>query len=72
MAAKLRAAGVPVTLTIVPRTRHIAMVNGFLSPRFSPALADTLAWIEGGEARGGRRRPAAAQKRRAATATPSQ
>jgi acetyl esterase/lipase len=50
MAAKLRAAGVPVTLKIVPRTRHIAMVNGFLSPWFSPALADTLAWIDGGEA----------------------
>jgi len=50
MAAKLQAAGVPVKLTIVPRTRHIAMVNGFLSPWFSPALADTLSWINGGEA----------------------
>lgn len=49
MAAKLRAAGVPVNLQVVPRTGHIAMVNGFLSPRFSPALAQTLAWIEHGQ-----------------------
>ena len=50
LAQKLRAAGVPVTLKIEPRTGHIALVNGFLSPRFSTALADTLAWLEGGEA----------------------
>ena len=50
LAARLRAAGVPVSLKLAPKTGHIAMVNGFLSPRFSPALADTLAWIEGGEA----------------------
>jgi acetyl esterase/lipase len=49
MADRLRAAGVPVTLEIAPKTGHIAMVNGFRSPRFSPALADTLAWINGGE-----------------------
>ena len=50
LATRLRAAGVPVTLEIVPNTRHIAMVNGFRSPLFSPALADTLAWLGGGEA----------------------
>jgi acetyl esterase/lipase len=49
MAEKLRAAGVPVTLKIEARTGHIALVNGFRSPRFSSALADTLAWIDGGE-----------------------
>jgi acetyl esterase/lipase len=49
MAKKLRDAGVPVTLEIAPKTGHIAMVNGFRSPRFSPALAQTLAWIDGGE-----------------------
>jgi acetyl esterase/lipase len=50
LAAKLRAAGVPVSLKIEPKTGHIALVNGFLSPRFSSALADTLAWLNGGEA----------------------
>ena len=50
LAARLRAAGVPVTLKIEPKTGHIAMVNGFLSPRFSSALAVTMAWIDGGEA----------------------
>jgi acetyl esterase/lipase len=50
MAELLRAAGVPVTLKIEPRTGHIALVNGFLSPRFSTALDDTMAWIDGGEA----------------------
>ena len=51
MAERLRAAGVPVLLKIAPKTGHIAMVNGFLSPRFSPALAETLEWIDGGEAK---------------------
>jgi acetyl esterase/lipase len=50
LAALLQAAGEPVTLKLIPRTGHIAMVNGFRSPRFSPALAETLAWINGGEA----------------------
>lgn len=50
LAARLQAAGVPVSLEIVRNTRHIAMVNGFRSPAFSPVLADTLAWIRGGEA----------------------
>jgi len=61
MADRLRAAGVPVTLQIAPKTGHIAMVNGFRSPRFSPALAETLAWIEGGE----QQAIAAAQKKTA-------
>jgi acetyl esterase/lipase len=50
MAMLLRARGEPVSLRIFPRTGHIALVNGFLSPRFSPALEATLAWINGGEA----------------------
>jgi acetyl esterase/lipase len=50
LAEKLRAAHVPVSLKIEPKTGHIALVNGFLSPRFSAAQADTLAWLEGGEA----------------------
>jgi acetyl esterase/lipase len=49
-ARELREAGDAVTLRIAPRTGHIAMVNGFLSPRFSPALAQTLEWIRGGDA----------------------
>ena len=50
MARRLAAAGVPYTLKIEPHTGHIALVNGFRSAHFSPALADTLAWINGGEA----------------------
>jgi len=49
LAELLRAKHVPVTLKIEAKTGHIAMVNGFRSPRFSPALAETLDWIQGGE-----------------------
>jgi acetyl esterase/lipase len=48
LAQLLRAKNVPVTLKIEAKTGHIAMVNGFRSPRFSPALAETLEWIQGG------------------------
>jgi acetyl esterase/lipase len=69
MADRLRAAGVPATLEIAKKTGHIAMVNGFRSPRFSPVLADTLAWINGGESEA----IAAARKKTASptAATPS-
>ena len=52
LAAKLRATGEPVTLTIVPGVSHVGLVNGFLSPRFSPVLADSLQFIEATAARG--------------------
>jgi len=45
LAAKLRARHEPVTLEIVPDTSHIGLLNGFVSPRFSPTLDDTVRWI---------------------------
>lgn len=44
-AARLRASSVPVTVTIVPGVGHVALVNGFYSSRWSPALEDSLEWI---------------------------
>ncbi|KFN43357.1 alpha/beta hydrolase [Arenimonas oryziterrae] len=46
LAEKLRAAGEPVSLKIIPDVGHIGLVNGFRSPRLSPVLADTVQWIE--------------------------
>ena len=46
LAKRLRDAGEPVTLRIIPNTGHIGLVNGFLSPRFSPVLQETVNWIE--------------------------
>lgn len=46
LAQKLRARHEPVTLEIIPDTGHIGLINGFLSPRFSPVLADSLRWIQ--------------------------
>ena len=46
LAARLRAAGEPVSLRIIPDTGHIGLVNGFLSPRFSPVLQETIDWIK--------------------------
>ncbi len=45
LAARLKAHAVPVSLHIIAKTGHIGLVNGFYSPRFSPVLEDTLAWI---------------------------
>jgi acetyl esterase/lipase len=45
LARRLHAAGDSVTLKLLPGVGHIGLVNGFASPRFSPALAETLAWI---------------------------
>jgi acetyl esterase/lipase len=45
LAARLRAQGEPVQVTLVPGVGHVAMVNGFRSSRASPALADSVAWI---------------------------
>lgn len=44
-AAHLRRLGDSVQLRILPRTGHIALVNGFRSARFSPVLEETLPWI---------------------------
>jgi acetyl esterase/lipase len=46
LAAKLSAAGESVTLNIIPETGHVALVNGFLSARFSPVLEQSIHWIE--------------------------
>jgi len=45
LAAKLRARHEAVTLEIVPGIGHIGLINGFVSRRFSPALDDSLRWI---------------------------
>lgn len=45
LAARLRAAGAPVTMRIIRNTGHVAVVNGFVSPRYSPVLRQTLDWI---------------------------
>lgn len=45
LAARLGQQGETVSLRIVARTGHIGLVNGFYSPRFSPVLEETLAWI---------------------------
>lgn len=45
LAAKLRANNEAVTLKIVPGVGHIGLLNGFLSPRFSPVLADSLQFL---------------------------
>jgi acetyl esterase/lipase len=45
LARRLRAVGGPVTLKILPGVGHVGLVNGFYSPRFSPALAETLEWM---------------------------
>ena len=49
LARRLRAAGDSVTLRILPGIGHIGLVNGFYSPRFSPALAETVTWIRQGQ-----------------------
>ena len=46
LARRLREAGGPVTLRILPGVGHIGIVNGFRSPRFSPALEVTLEWMQ--------------------------
>jgi acetyl esterase/lipase len=45
LAVKLRAKNEAVTLKIVPGVGHIGLLNGFLSPRFSPVLADSLQFL---------------------------
>ena len=52
LARRLREAGGPVTLKMLPGVGHIGLVNGFYSPRFSPALAETVSWIRKGEPAG--------------------
>lgn len=45
LAARLSAAGEPVTLRIIPDVGHLGLINGFYSPRFSPVLAQSLEWM---------------------------
>lgn len=45
LAARLDAAGEPVTLRILPGIGHLGLLTGFASPRFSPVLAETVEWI---------------------------
>ena len=47
LAARLHAAGDSVTLRIIPGAGHTGVVYGFLSPRYSPVLKDSLDWIGG-------------------------
>jgi acetyl esterase/lipase len=46
LASRLNAAGEAVTLRIIPHTGHVGLVNGFLSPRFSPVLEQSVEWID--------------------------
>ena len=46
LARRLRDQGEPVELRILPGIGHVGLVNGFYSPRFSPALAETLSWMK--------------------------
>ena len=46
LAKRLRDAGEPVSLRIIADTGHLGLVNGFLSPRFSPVLQETIDWID--------------------------
>lgn len=50
LARHLRAAGDAVTLRILPGVGHIGLVNGFRSPRFSPALDETVSWLRQSQA----------------------
>ena len=45
LAARLTAAGEPVSLRILPGIGHLGLVNGFASARFSPVLVETSDWI---------------------------
>ena len=46
LAKRLGDAGEPAVLRIVPHTGHLRLLNGFLSPRFSPVLQETMDWID--------------------------
>lgn len=48
MAARLQAAGVPVTLQIYPRTNHITLIGAFAAPlRFlAPVLEDVIEFVK--------------------------
>jgi acetyl esterase/lipase len=48
-AVRLRSAGDVVTETIVPGVGHVGLVNGFYSPRWSPVLKHSVAWIRRSE-----------------------
>jgi acetyl esterase/lipase len=50
LAATLRAKGVPVQVVRIPDVGHVGLVNGFRARRFSPVLADSVAWIRARDA----------------------
>jgi acetyl esterase/lipase len=45
LAAKLVARNVPAHVVMVPGVSHVGLVNGFRAARFSPVLADSVAWM---------------------------
>lgn len=45
LAARLEAAGEPVTLEILPGIGHVRLVNGFAYPSVSPVLDRSLRWM---------------------------
>jgi acetyl esterase/lipase len=45
LAGRVLREGETVELDVVPDVGHLAMINGFISPKYSPALADTLRYI---------------------------
>ena len=46
LAARLREHGETVTVTQVHGVGHVGLVNGFRTPRASPVLAESVAWIQ--------------------------
>lgn len=46
LAARLRAHAEDVTVTMLPGIGHIGLLNGFYSERFSPALQQSVDWIQ--------------------------
>jgi acetyl esterase/lipase len=45
LAARLQGEGERVDLRVLPGVGHVGMLKGFLSPKYSPALADTLRYV---------------------------
>ena len=45
LAARLAAQGESAQVVMVPGVSHVGLVNGFRAARFSPVLADSVAWM---------------------------
>lgn len=52
LAARLRAAGEPVTMHVIHGAGHSTLLSGFMSARFSPVVSQSIDWIDGGESVG--------------------